>query len=492
MPTSPSSPISSLSSSGTKKAASATATTTTTMMITNPTFIYRGIVCVGIFMIIGLQLLNRGRTELCLTDVIHARNEFGMNPTTVSSTSSTTSTTTHKSSPVVVNYQPAIAENYLIEHSKELNFHGTDLNTMGSGCDVWDDRSLPVRRQLLTFRDELKQYNILLDQLMKRKQEEKKQVGSALSSSNSLIHAIRRQYEEQQQKTNNNNNNNGNSTSSYHDVCNTLELHPKGIVPGIFSSDGIMSHSTTSGWMEPLLPPMRDPNFCRTKNDGKKDWTQLMSLSYLVHDFAKFCRMLRPTSRIVLFDLGAALDFHDRSPNTDELMKMPAIYAMTMFQSLGFTFDHIYAYEISQKDPKKVYDKIPDELKAAYHWYNVGISQDVDSPYNPWNILQQNFNVDDFVIVKLDIDHADIEKPLAKQLLTNMMEKQQQQSSSSSSSSSAPSLTDLIDIFYFEDHVYMRELAGNWGTASMRGSIATTMELFTKFRQLGIAAHFWV
>jgi hypothetical protein len=177
------------------------------------------------------------------------------------------------------------------------------------------------------------------------------------------------------------------------------------------------------------------------------------------------CRKLKPTSKIVFVDIGAALDFVHK--------EQPAVYLTHLYQTFGFRFDHIYAYEMTQTDPELVYELIPDNLKAAYHWYNVGVVSDPQNSKNPFQLLKENFHPDDCIIVKLDIDKGDIELPLAHQLLND------------------DELVKLVDCFYFEHHVFLDELATDWGDG-MSGSIDETLKLFSGLREKGIAAHFWV
>lgn len=92
---------------------------------------------------------------------------------------------------------------------------------------------------------------------------------------------------------------------------------------------------------------------------------------------------------------------------------------------------------------------------------------------NPLHSILSRFDEDDFIVIKLDIDHAATEIPLAMQLLED------------------ENMSKKVDVFYFEHHVNMKEIAGFWGR-SMVGSIKDTMELFHSLRQKGILAHFWV
>lgn len=152
---------------------------------------------------------------------------------------------------------------------------------------------------------------------------------------------------------------------------------------------------------------------------------------------------------------------------------MPAIYLMTIWQKFGFKFDHIYAYEIKRKDPNDVFHRLPDNLKAAYHWINVGVDSDPNSGSNPLKMILDNYNEDDFIIIKLDIDTPFVEMPLAYQLLED------------------DRFGALIDSFYFEHHVHLHELRHNWRT-DVAGSVKDSLQLFHALRQKGIPSHFWV
>jgi hypothetical protein len=141
-----------------------------------------------------------------------------------------------------------------------------------------------------------------------------------------------------------------------YDVCSAARLHPEGLV-GLFPSDQLSL--TTSGYVEPLMPPMRSHKFCANKR------AELLSLDYLVHDFYAMCRSLKPTSRRVFFDLGASLKFH-RSDS-------PVMSLLSQYERFGFRFDHIYAFEMKFTEPKDVYEKLlPEKYFPAYHWINVG------------------------------------------------------------------------------------------------------------------------
>jgi hypothetical protein len=241
--------------------------------------------------------------------------------------------------------------------------------------------------------------------------------------------------------------------SNIDEVCGQVDMNLKALFPSRQLSMG------SAGWMEPLLPPFRHADFCYNRK-------ALLDLTFLVHDFGAMCRKLKRTSRTVLIDMGASLDFHGGTTS-------PAVYLTELYRKFGFSFDHIYAFEVTPKKPADVFKKVPDHLKSSYHWINVGVETDPASSLNPLKMLLDSFNEDDFIVVKLDIDTASVEMPLAHQLLNDT------------------ALHGLVDQFYFEHHVYLKEIANNWGK-TMQGSVQDYLELFIGLREAGVAAHSWV
>jgi hypothetical protein len=130
---------------------------------------------------------------------------------------------------------------------------------------------------------------------------------------------------------------------SHDEVCKQVELHEQGL-DGIFKS-GQLSRGAF-GKIEPLLPPLRHPEFC----GGSRKF--LLDMGYIIHDFGAMCRRLSSHSRIILVDMGASLMYH----GTDAMM--PAVYLTNMFEKFGFPFDHIYAFEVTPTKPEEVFKKV--------------------------------------------------------------------------------------------------------------------------------------
>jgi hypothetical protein len=325
-------------------------------------------------------------------------------------------------------YQPASLEQYLVDNAVALGFDKTgDGEEMAFGCGIWLDTSLPVYNTTMSLKRELKNYYDKVESF-------------------EPIPDLRTLFTD--------------GETNRDQICNLAELNPGvSLLEGFFDDSKQLSYSPQSGYFEPLLPPMRHPNLCF---DGS-----LFNMGYMVHDFGVMCRRLKKTSRVVFIDMGASLDFHG------DPMNSPPVYLLSLYRRFGFPFDHIYAFEITKKDSQEVLDAIPEDVLAAYHWINVGVSPEMSSRNNPWNLVLNSYNEDDLIIVKLDVDTACVEVPLAHQLLNDTR------------------LHRLVDHFYFEHHVRLSELSSAWDS-SMQGSVQDSLDLFHGLRQKGVPSHFWV
>ena len=85
----------------------------------------------------------------------------------------------------------------------------------------------------------------------------------------------------------------------------------------------------------------------------------------------------------------------------------------------------------------------------VYDRYNIPASADEKSHDNPWNFIRKVAKPEDYVVVKLDIDHTPIEEKFIAQLRASS------------------DLQNLIDEFYFEHHVNVSLLSSLANTHSM-------------------------
>jgi len=339
-------------------------------------------------------------------------------------------------------YQPGSAEQYIMNNLDRLGFNKANNPAT---CHIWNDNEATtpeVYDSLVTYKKDIDRYNEIIEKF---------------SPVPSTMDKIRQDHE------------GGGALQSL--ICDSLRLHPDGM-QGIFPSKQLAF--TSSGYVEPLLPPMRSHKICDDGHNlelspGEKNTSpHLMSLDYLVHDFEFMCRKLKPTSRLVLLDMGASLDFHGTAVT-------PIVTLLKQYEKFGFVFDHIYGFEITKKDPNVIYKtSLPEEYIPSYHWINVGVSSKEGDKLNPLHSIIKKLNEDDFVVVKLDIDTSSIEVPLARELLEDK----------------DGVYSKIIDQFYFEHHVHLGELAGHW-RSSMDGTVGESLELFSNLRKKGIPAHFW-
>jgi len=378
-------------------------------------------------------------------------------------------------------YAPSPTEDFVAKHAVALGYSIGGVMKKPDGCNLWrnashtkanvrpkDAKELPasfydlhLNETLHRYRTvELPKYNQLLREFVVNNDQPTNKEGGRFD--------VRTRIRE----------------DGDYSVCDSLELHPDGL-EGLFPSGALskVEGNAGAGYVEPMLPPFRHPDFCFVDNPRKGDMRFVLNMEFMVHDFAAMCRTLKPHSRLVFVDIGASLDIHKNMG-----MQNPGFYVTELYEKFGFPFDHVYAYEIKKKDPNRVYSMLPQKLKAAYHWYNVGVNASFDSPNNPFLMLAETYTEDDYIVVKMDIDTATIEVPMVKLLLgegkgsDNEDERLRQL---------RQKLPKIVDAFYFEHHVYMRQMAWYWKKTA-RGTILDSFRLFTGLRKLGIAAHSWV
>ncbi|GKY92528.1 hypothetical protein MPSEU_000223100 [Mayamaea pseudoterrestris] len=324
-------------------------------------------------------------------------------------------------------YEPSSSEKYVVDHAEELGLLADTWGNMTMpSCRIFTDPTLPTYSSLQSYRKELEHYT--------------QRANEFTMDIKDLRIPLR-------------------AGVNREELCSTLDLN----LTSIFKESQQLSHGTF-GYAEPLIPPMRHPDVCF---DPEKTHKDLIKMTYMVHDWEVMCKRLTPFSRTVFIDMGASLTFHKKDKSA------PAVYILDTYKKFGFVFDHVYAFEITGQAPTSVFELVPSSMLSQYHWINVGVEADPEGKMNPLRMLLEHFTEEDFVVIKLDIDHSAIEVPLAYQLLND------------------DRYSKMVDQFYFEHHVFQVELAPAWAS-SMQGSIKMSMDLFGGLRKKGIAAHFWV
>lgn len=118
-----------------------------------------------------------------------------------------------------------------------------------------------------------------------------------------------------------------------------------------------------------------------------------------------------------------------------------------------------------------VWQRVPGRLKPIYHWYNVPVTTEPGD--NPLDFIVQMTTVDDYVVVKLDIDNSSLETRLMHIMLGSR------------------DVMSRVDELYFEHHIDVGPMRKYWG-AVPGTSLADTYRLFAELRLRGVAAHSWV
>ena len=141
---------------------------------------------------------------------------------------------------------------------------------------------------------------------------------------------------------------------------------------------------------------------------------------------------------------------------------------------------------------------MPKSIKPKYHFYNIPVTTRKGHSDNIIEMLKAVAKVDDYVVIKLDIDEAKVELEIVKQLLSD------------------PSVLALVDEFYFEHHANVspkkpaaecvfegnvnrcdQVLLGCWAGSGnrrllMMERLTDTYRIFSRMRHQGVLAHAWV
>ena len=227
-------------------------------------------------------------------------------------------------------YVPASTEKFILEHTREM---GYTSSKNPSGCDMWlsNEKYPELNKNLTKYAIDLEEYTRAVDNMDP-------------ANIPNLLKTIQQ--------------------TGSHDVCNRIKLHPLGL-KGLFPSNQL-SLTGRSGYVEPLLPPFRSNKICSRLEFGFMKRPHVLDMDYLVHDFEAMCLNLKPSSKIVLIDIGASLAFHRKR-------KSPMLQIMELYEKFGFHFDHIFAFEITEMKPQRVFnDLLPEKYLSSYHWINTG------------------------------------------------------------------------------------------------------------------------
>ena len=135
--------------------------------------------------------------------------------------------------------------------------------------------------------------------------------------------------------------------------------------------------------------------------------------------------------------------------------------------------DQIFSYEYVKHDPVVWWNSIPSHFKKHTHFINVGVSGDLQSDFNPINLIKSlKTSPLDFLSFKLDIDTSSIELPLFFQLLQD------------------EGAYKKVNEFIFELHYKCPIMKKDWDPTVL--NTKDQLNRVDALRNKGVRAHFWV
>ncbi len=220
-----------------------------------------------------------------------------------------------------IEYVPAGVEQYIMSNMKKLGYNNANWREV-FGCKIWKspEESTPENYQnLLAYKNETAEYFRALKEF-------DEPIGD-------IFDVIR-----------------DNKSEKHHTTCKNLRLHPDGLM-GIFQSGQLSL--TKAGYVEPLVTPLRHPDYCFLQDRYNK-----FRIDYVVHDYEAMCKNMKPTSKRVLIDIGTSA-------------QQPFVDILKNYEKFGFNFDYIYAFD--REDPLESYKEFfSTSYFATYKWINEG------------------------------------------------------------------------------------------------------------------------
>lgn len=252
-----------------------------------------------------------------------------------------------------------------------------------------------------------------------------------------------------------------------------LDIKSKSYSSNLFST---WSFSNNTQFIEPLIGHLRHP-FFHCVGQQKDTFELMFDTQYIV--FPQVVKKMY--TKVILFDVGAST-FDDCAMGCQK-------WFVDQYANHGLSFDKIIGWEAKSLDHQQYWSKIPHDLKYKIQLFNTPASADPDSTDNPLNHIRQNAEIDDYVVLKLDIDHIDTEIKIVEQILDS------------------PEIIAKVDEFFWEHHawgsplkqtrVHMFNQYLGWKAHTSNhdhryGRLEHTYEILGRMRQKGIRAHAWI
>ena len=143
------------------------------------------------------------------------------------------------------------------------------------------------------------------------------------------------------------------------------------------------------------------------------------------------------------------------------------------YAAMGLPFDEVFAWESSRSyNGGDFFADAPPRTQHATHYVNMPVVTVPGDRNNPLSAIALVARPQDYVVFKLDVDNSAVELALTEQLISNA------------------TLLALVDEFFFEDHVDVREMHTVWSEFIGSGrTLRDSYELFGRLRAAGVRAH---
>lgn len=224
--------------------------------------------------------------------------------------------------------------------------------------------------------------------------------------------------------------------------------------------------------IEPIVGLVRDPRAMCNLTPFKlvTSKSDLSDRQYIVYSDYNCLdpHNLGHSPRLIIQDMGSTTYLYSLSGPSQS-------YFVERYRNLSYGNLHrLQAWE-ARPYPKVhgVFDQVPADVIPHYQFFNVPITSIPGDKFNPLTLLKAVARPRDFVAVKLDVDHSDIEFAIIEQILTD------------------EKITSLVDEFFFEHHSTVKFMEWAWRQQA-RGDVATGYKFFGLMRQKGIRAHSWI
>lgn len=233
---------------------------------------------------------------------------------------------------------------------------------------------------------------------------------------------------------------------------------PQGLPADIFSHFEFPGSGITTP-IEPLVGHLRDPLAPQCNRSSTVEIESRAHILLLGLSPQQF-RQLYP-GRALLMDFGSS-DF-----------RTSVHWLMQRYAELGVQFDEIWAYELKQMDLNQYWASVPADAKLRLHFLNEGIQADPTSAEHPIHLIRQRVRPGDFLVIKLDIDAAEVELPFMRSIAADA------------------ELRGLIGELHFEMHYTHRDMQHFFAQTGGNVTMNDVLAMFGDLRQKGLRLHYW-